>query len=189
MQTIIDPNQLEILRKEVPDLKLLDVRSPGEFESSHIEGAFNIAVEEMPKFVDELTRIEHPMVLICRSGTRAKKAREILEKEGLTQLHLLEGGMVAWEKAGKPVQVGKRNTLPLDRQMRIAAGSMVAIGSLLTLFVNKDFAAIPMFVGCGLVYAGITDHCPATSLLAKLPWNKSENYDCTDVVCKLTGRQ
>jgi hypothetical protein len=55
--------------------------------------------------------------------------------------------------------------------VRIAAGSLVFIGVILSIFVHPYFIALPGFVGAGLVFAGITDFCGMGLLLAKLPWN------------------
>lgn len=62
--------------------------------------------------------------------------------------------------------------LSLERQVRIMAGAMAATGAVLSWLVHPAFAAISLAIGCGLVYAGITNNCFATLLLSKLPWNK-----------------
>jgi len=46
------------------------------------------------------------------------------------------------------------------------------MGALLALFVNPAFVAIPLFVGCGLIFAGVTDRCGMMLVLTKAPWNK-----------------
>jgi Protein of unknown function (DUF2892). len=59
-----------------------------------------------------------------------------------------------------------------ERQVRIAAGALVVIGALLGLLVHSGFFAIPIFVGSGLVFAGITDTCGMGMMLARMPWNR-----------------
>jgi rhodanese-related sulfurtransferase len=67
---------------------------------------------------------------------------------------------------------GAATVISLERQVRIAAGSLVLIGVLLAYFVHPGFIALSAFVGAGLVFAGVTDWCGMGLLLAKLPWNQ-----------------
>jgi len=62
--------------------------------------------------------------------------------------------------------------MSLERQVRIAAGSLGFLGAILTLTVNAWFALFSSFVGTGLVFAGLTDTCGMGMLLAKMPWNQ-----------------
>jgi hypothetical protein len=62
--------------------------------------------------------------------------------------------------------------LAIERQVRIAAGSMVVLGVLLAVLVHPGFAGVAAFVGAGLVFAGITDWCGMGLLLARAPWNR-----------------
>ncbi len=187
MMKTLDPNGLEQHRQELPQLRILDVRTPGEFETSHIDGSLNLNVDDLEPYLDRLASLSGPVVLVCRSGARAKRAADLLSGRGFDHLFLLEGGMQAWEGAGKPVEKGQKSTLPLDRQMRILAGAIAFLGSSLALWVDSSFAAIPMFIGCGLMYAGVTDNCPVTVHLAKLPWNKSDHYDPEATIAKLAS--
>jgi predicted branched-subunit amino acid permease len=61
--------------------------------------------------------------------------------------------------------------LPLERQVRIAAGSLVLLGAVLGWLVQPGFFALSAFVGAGLVFAGITDFCGMGIVLSKMPWN------------------
>ena len=70
-----------------------------------------------------------------------------------------------------PVERG-RKVMSLERQVRIAAGSLVLLGVALAWFVHPNFIAISAFVGAGLVFAGVTDTCGMGLLLAKMPWNR-----------------
>ena len=111
-----------------------------------------------------------PVYLICRSGSRGKQACEKLLSAGYENVVNVEGGTLAWEKAGLPVRRGKK-VISLERQVRIAAGSLVLLGSLLGL-LSPWFFALPAFVGAGLVFSGVTDTCGMGLLLAKMPWNR-----------------
>ncbi|HET6424532.1 MAG TPA: DUF2892 domain-containing protein [Planctomycetaceae bacterium] len=62
--------------------------------------------------------------------------------------------------------------MSLERQVRIAAGSLVLIGVVLAWMVHPYLIRLSAFVGAGLVFAGITDTCGMGMLLARMPWNQ-----------------
>ena len=62
--------------------------------------------------------------------------------------------------------------------MRIAAGSLVLLGTALGAFVHPGFLGLSAFVGAGLVFAGITDTCGMGMLLARMPWNRAGEREC-----------
>ena len=71
----------------------------------------------------------------------------------------------------------RRKVMSLERQVRIAAGALVAIGAALAAFGpdlmwQRIGAGLAGFVGCGLVFAGITDTCGMAMLIARMPWNQ-----------------
>jgi len=104
----------------------------------------------------------------CKStGGRAKKAAEKVANEGFSQAVVVEGGTLAWNDAGLPVERGATKVISLERQVRIAAGSLVVLGVALGYFVHPWFIGLSAFVGAGLVFAGITDFCGMGLLLAK----------------------
>jgi len=74
---------------------LIDVRSPEEFASGHIEGARNIPVGEIGARASEVGDKEAPVVVYCRSGMRSAQAKSTLVAAGFTQVHNL-GGMSRW---------------------------------------------------------------------------------------------
>ena len=112
-----------------------------------------------------------PLYLICRSGSRGQKACEKFLACGYDNAINVEGGTQAWIDAGLPVVRGQ-SRVSLERQVRMAAGLLVLIGALLSYFVHPYWAALPAFVGAGLVFSGITDTCGMGMLLAKMPWNQ-----------------
>ena len=77
----------------------------------------------------------------------------------------------AWLAAGKDVVRGKAG-MDLERQVRIAAGALVLVGTLLSLFVHPALIGLAIFVGAGLVFAGISNFCGMGLLLARMPWNR-----------------
>lgn len=74
---------------------LLDVRTPGEFSSGHVEGALNISVQSLDQRVGELGDKEKPVVVYCRSGQRSRSAMGFLISQGFTRVYDL-GPMSAW---------------------------------------------------------------------------------------------
>ena len=112
-----------------------------------------------------------PLYVICRSGSRSKQGCDKLIAAGFTNVINVTGGTQAWDKAGFAVVRGKK-AVSLERQVRIAAGSLVVAGSALGFFVHPYWIALSAFVGAGLVFAGVTDTCGMAMVLAKMPWNK-----------------
>jgi rhodanese-related sulfurtransferase len=86
---------------------LIDVREPDEYAQGHAPGATLIPLGELEKRLPELAAYKgKPVALICRSGNRSGKAQKILEQAGFSTTANVEGGMVAWGKAGLPVVTG-----------------------------------------------------------------------------------
>ena len=185
IQPLILPADLARLRAEYPNTRLLDVRTPGEFDSQHIDGAYNVPLDTLGEHGAEIRGVTDPVVLVCRSGQRARKAESALRATGMSNLHVLDGGMAAWIAAGQPMREGKRR-MSLERQVRIAAGALAATGGILGVFVNPLFAALPALVGSGLVFSGVTDTCAMGTLLALLPHNRPASCDVPAMVRALT---
>jgi len=161
------------------------VRTPAEFEAVHIRGAYNVPLDTLAEHREDLRRHVHePVVLVCRSGQRARQAENALREIGMQNLHILDGGMNAWEAAELPVEQG-RPRLSLERQVRIGAGALAATGGILALLVNPLFALVPALIGSGLVFAGVTDFCPMALLLGRLPYNRVGACDVNLVVAAL----
>jgi len=158
-----------------PDLFMVDVRTPLEFSEIHATKAQNEPLDSLhPKALYETGKLrkDQPVYLICRTGGRAAKAAEKFAAQGFDRAVVVEGGTEAWAAAGLPVERGAAKAISLERQVRIAAGSLVLAGVLLAYFVHPAFVGLSAFVGAGLVFAGITDWCGMGLLLAKLPWNR-----------------
>ena len=156
--------------------ELLDVRMPSEYASSHVPGATLIPLNELK--VDTFLA-QHkpgtPIFVLCQAGTRAAKAIEQFERAGCDDCILVEGGTQAWIDAGLPVHRGARNVLPIMRQVQIVVGSLSAIGAIMALAMNPWFAVLPLVLGCGLLFAGITGTCGMALMLARMPWNRGQN--------------
>jgi rhodanese-related sulfurtransferase len=154
--------------------ELIDVRTPVEFQELHVVGAINVPLDQLdPARVLQRRQgsPDDPLYVICRSGGRGKQACEQFEKLGFHQAVNVAGGTLACEQAGMPVLRGQK-VISLERQVRIAAGSLVLLGVALSLLVHPAFVGLSAFVGAGLVFAGVTDTCGMGLLLARMPWNR-----------------
>jgi rhodanese-related sulfurtransferase len=169
----ITPAELYEKHQRGEVVTLIDVRTPAEFREVHATLARLVPLDRLDAadLVRSSPGSDSPLYVICRSGGRGEKACERLRASGLTNLVNVEGGTLAWEAAGLPVVRGKK-TMALERQVRIAAGSLVLLGTLLGAFVHPYFLGLAGFVGAGLVFAGITDTCGMGMLLARMPWNR-----------------
>jgi rhodanese-related sulfurtransferase len=167
----ISPLNLNKLFAAQPGLALVDVRTPVEFAEVHVPQARNVPLDQLQSGAVPVAKSQ-PVYLLCRSGQRATKAAEQLAKQGFADPIVVEGGTLAWIAANLPVTRSAVKMISLERQVRIAAGSLVLIGVLLGWFVHRGFYGLAAFVGAGLVFAGITDFCGMGLLLAKLPWNR-----------------
>lgn len=176
----ISPKEFYEQAEQGQSPELIDVRTPVEFREIHSKFAKNVPLDQLdPKaLAQNREHPEAPLYVICRSGSRGQQACEKLMAAGWENVVNIEGGTQAWEQAGLPVSRGKK-AMSLDRQVRIAAGSLVLIGAIPALLGYPYFAALSAFVGAGLVFAGITDTCGMGMLLAKMPWNQvSKSESC-----------
>lgn len=155
-------------------LNLLDVRTPGEFARVHVSGARSMPLDQLDPAAIAAQRRDpaESIYLICQSGQRAAKARERLQQAAVNPVYCVEGGMAAWEKMGLPVERGPSSVISIERQVRIGAGALVLIGTVLAWVVHPGFIVFPGLVGAGLVFAGITDYCGMGMVLCKMPWNR-----------------
>lgn len=155
---------------------LIDVRTPAEYAEVHAEGAKLAPLDKLdPQAVMSVRggSADDPLFVICKSGGRSAKAVEKFHAAGFTNVLSVEGGTTAWEQAGLPVTRGTKKVISLERQVRIAAGSLVLFGVLLGWLVHPAFFALSGFVGAGLVFAGVTDWCGMGMLVARMPWNRT----------------
>lgn len=82
----------------------LDVRTPGEFMSGHLENAINIDVEAM-NFDSEIAKLNKSATyaVYCRSGRRSQIAVDRMKEAGFTKLFNLNAGVEDWISAGLPL--------------------------------------------------------------------------------------
>ena len=82
----------------------LDVRTPGEFNEGHIEGAQLIDFQS-GNFESEIATLDKSKTyaVYCRSGSRSGQAVKIMSDAGFTNLYNLDGGVIDWANAGLPL--------------------------------------------------------------------------------------
>jgi rhodanese-related sulfurtransferase len=168
---------------------ILDVRTPAEFETSHIDGSVNVPLDVLtdhsPKVAQRLDQ-SRDIVLVCRSGQRAAQAQQRLQREGVDAGRVLENGLTDWEKQGFEVERGVQRW-DLERQVRLVAGSIVLsaiVGSVAVPRLKWLAAA----VGGGLTYAAISNTCAMGTALSKLPYNRGASTDAETVLSQLSDR-
>uniref|UniRef100_B8DIQ1 Rhodanese domain protein n=1 Tax=Nitratidesulfovibrio vulgaris (strain DSM 19637 / Miyazaki F) TaxID=883 RepID=B8DIQ1_NITV9 len=84
---------------------VLDVRTPGEFSEGHLQGARNIDFTS-PEFRDRVRSLNRnrTYLVYCRSGNRSGKALEVFRELGFTSILHMDGGTLAWNAAGLPLE-------------------------------------------------------------------------------------
>ena len=167
----ITPEELNRRIEAGGRVDLIDVRTPAEFRELHAEAARSVPLDVLDPSSMADSRSGGPLYVICRSGSRARRAVEQLAAAGLSDVVNVEGGTLAWASQGLPVVRG-RKAISLERQVRIASGSLVLVGAVLGALIHPGFIGIAAFVGAGLVFAGLTDTCGMAILLARMPWNR-----------------
>jgi len=166
--------------------RLLDVRTPAEFTTSHIPGSYNVPLPLLREHRDELrSHLDDDVVLVCRSGTRATEAETLLGSTGLANLHVLTGGVSAWEAAGAPLNRGAQ-TWELERQVRLVAGGIVLSGVLASTKVPA-LKWVSAAIGAGLTGAAVTNSCAMGKALSLLPYNRRTGPSLDSVLRDLTG--
>ena len=182
--TTIDSQKLSERLGSATPPRVLDVRTPGEFETAHIAGAYNVPLDLLREHRDEIVKhLDDEVVLVCRSGQRAAQAEESLRDAGLVNVHVLDGGITAWESSGFAVNRGTPRW-DLERQVRLVAGSIV-LTSILGSLTAPKLKWVAAAVGGGLTFAALADTCAMGTLLSKLPYNRGASCDLDTIIGQL----
>lgn len=89
--------------RENPNVFMIDVREPDEYAAGHIPGITLIPMGEVAERLSEIPT-DKEVIVTCRSGNRSGQIVDFLRSQGFTNVHNMEGGIVAWEEAGYPVE-------------------------------------------------------------------------------------
>jgi rhodanese-related sulfurtransferase len=150
---------------------LVDIREPDEFARTRVKGA-----QSQPLSIWEKAHLtidpDADVIFTCRSGMRTAGACDRLAARVSGDAYVLDGGLEAWTKQGFPVETDADAPLEIMRQVQIAAGSLVLIGTLLGFLIAPAWFGLSAFVGAGLTFAGVTGFCGMARLLMLMPWNR-----------------
>ncbi|MGE5537601.1 MAG: rhodanese-like domain-containing protein [Gemmatimonas sp.] len=149
---------------------LVDIREPMEHAREHVPGAISLPLSTLDAGAPALQ--DRVVVFHCKSGGRTQANAARLAAVDCRNGYVLEGGIDAWKRAGLPVAVDRRAPIDLQRQVMIAAGSLVLLGLALAVALSPWFIAVDAFVGAGMVVAGVTGFCGMARILAAMPWNR-----------------
>jgi rhodanese-related sulfurtransferase len=182
---VIDVATVSEVMEDRPDIRLIDVRTPAEFESVHIPGSYNVPLGTLSEHRRDIgDALSGPAILVCRSGARARQAELVLRESGMDHLHVLDGGMVAWEANGNSIKRGTQKW-GLERQVRGLAGMLILVGALAGLLVQPLLGLVAVAVGAGLSFSALTDSCAMGMLLSRLPYNRAASCDINEIIGQL----
>lgn len=153
----------------------IDVRSPAEFKASHIKGSYNVPLENVDEYKQQLEKIRKHIIIICRTGRRASMACNSINNIHKKNIYVLDGGITSWSQHKFPLEVGK-SVWDIERQVRAIAGALVLLGVLLGFTFSHLWFILSGAVGFGLLFAALTNSCMMGMVLAKLPYNKVGNF-------------
>jgi rhodanese-related sulfurtransferase len=181
----VDTSELVRLRTEDRALRVIDVRTPGEFGTGHIEGSYNVPLDLLREHTGDLAAVDHHVVLVCQSGARATKALEQLVAAGKSNLRLLQGGIDAWTAAGGQLMRTTDARWAMDRQVRLVAGSIVLAATVASIWF-PPIRYLAGLIGAGLTLSAVMNTCGMAMVLGKLPYNRGTGCDMGAVLDQLT---
>ena len=172
----IDPAQAA---ERLGDYTVIDVRTPGEYAAGHLPGAHNIPLDHLHTALPALktAAARGELLVVCASGNRSATACARLADADIAAT-TLTGGTTAWSADGHRVDRDEnaRTAWPMERQVRLAAGSLVVAG--LALGTRYRPARwLSAAIGGGLVFSAVTDTCGMAAALARLPHNQPRTTD------------
>jgi len=96
----ISPKQAFVMYAEQKAV-IVDVREDSEWNEQHIPGAIHIPLAQLNGRISELKQYKDtPVITQCKAGGRSAKALEVLKSVGFTKVYNMDGGIMAWDKAG-----------------------------------------------------------------------------------------
>ncbi|WP_075186143.1 rhodanese-like domain-containing protein [Teredinibacter haidensis] len=175
----ISAAEFETLRSsQTSELTIVDLRTQPEIDRENIDNCIclpfqGISAEAVnDSITTNLQNEDQRVFLLCQSGMRAEATVRQLGKLAGVEWVIIEGGINGIKAAGGNINKGERKSIPLERQVRIAAGIVILAGVILGINVNPNFLLMSGFVGAGLIFAGVTNRCGLAFLLTRMPWNR-----------------
>jgi rhodanese-related sulfurtransferase len=91
------------------DAVVVDVRETGDYREGHVPQARHIPLNALRDRLDELRNKDKPILVYCRSGNVSQSACVLLKKHGVTEVHSLKGGLLAWREAQLPISRDRKS--------------------------------------------------------------------------------
>lgn len=152
---------------------LIDIREPAEHARENIPGAALVPLSQFQSRDLAHLKARAPAAIFhCQGGNRTKANAARLAACGFETAYLLKDGIAGWKAAGLQTAVDRKQPIELQRQVQIAAGTLVLVGLFLAVAISPWFAGLAGFVGAGLTFAGITGWCGMARFLRAMPWNR-----------------
>jgi len=170
----ITAKELQALRQQDAALQIIDVREAVEYQTEHVGDTQSFPLSRFEKSMDGVEK-DKPVYVLCRTGSRAAQAANLLQNKGCENVFLIEGGLEALKSEGAPTIQGASRIWAMDRQVRLGAGTMVFLGILGHWFIHPGFLFLSVFVACGLIFSAISNTCGMALVLGKCPWNQIKN--------------
>lgn len=97
--------------KDLPNAPIIDVRTPSEFNQSHLKNAVNLSINS-DNFVSQIGKYDKskPIFVYCLSGSRSAYAQNLMQSQGFKEVYNLSGGLIKWRAAGLPETTDKTNS-------------------------------------------------------------------------------
>ncbi|MDW4905027.1 rhodanese-like domain-containing protein [Streptomyces sp. ADMS] len=178
-------------RTRLPQLTVVDVRTPGEYASGHLPGALNIPLDQLRRALPALREAadQGELLVVCASGARSESACSVLAENGVPAM-ILTGGTQGWRDRGHELHQPApraRATWSMERQVRFTAGGIVLAGLGLGL-LRPTWRLLSAGVAGGLVFSAVSDTCGMANLLARLPHNRPVPADLDATLAVLAQR-
>lgn len=178
-------------RTRLPQLTVVDVRTPGEYASGHLPGALNIPLDHLRRALPALKEAadQGELLVVCASGARSESACSVLADNGVPAM-TLTGGTQGWRERGLALQhptTEARAIWSMERQVRFTAGGIVLAGLGLGR-LHPAWRLLSAGVAGGLVFSAVSNTCGMAHLLAKLPHNRPLPADLDATLAALARR-
>jgi rhodanese-related sulfurtransferase len=96
------PEAVQLINRR--NASVIDVRPAAEYSKGHLPAARNFEISELQAKIGQIAKNKsNPVLLVCQTGQQSQKASQIVSDAGYAEVHVLQGGLDAWQKAGMPV--------------------------------------------------------------------------------------
>lgn len=175
---------------------MLDVRTPPEHRSVSIPGSVlmpeGLVRSQTQPLVEALAETsagtDRPVVLLCQAGSRSRQAQDVLTDAGLQGARVLDGGLTRYRTvAGDAAVALGSGPWAMERQVRMAAGSLVLAGLVGGRVLGPKARLLSGAIASGLIYSAASDTCGMAQVLARMPWNRHQEDEVgvEDVLAQL----